>query len=562
MSLLMTVGTRLPSRFSVTLAPLGFALLLAGCLAQEADLRKVKQELSGELATLDKQEKELHSSIKQARGDLDKLINDTRARLREDISNIREQELPRLQGKQEELDHRAGELRTKLDDVRTGMSGMQKRLEAIERIQHDQTEVIKTDRDRGQVDREQSRDEQGKVAARLQKIETTLQLYGQKVDERLDAQDKAIASGQAKLAEGQAKLAEGLAQRIDGQNREFAGSLGEFRHALEKFKAVMVELEGRANKSDERVHLADQRTKDLSAAVDRDEKATTKHLSDVNKSIASITKTVETLGDRLSIRDQEQDRRLDEMNKYVASIVKTVETVGDKLTARVQEQDQRLDELGKGLVAVNSQMTGMTQDHGALRHKPETTPVPPSARGQKSVGPAPTELPREVRTEPAPPSADGQSAQVAAGTQDGASAAPVPPAKEVSPAASSGRDVYEEVYQKFRQGNLDAARQGFTDFLVLYPSSDLAPNAQYWLGECFYGRKDFKRAIDAFGRVRTAYPTSEKVPAAMLKEGFAYLALKDPKRGSTLLKQVVHGFPKSPEAGKASAKLSQLRVSP
>ncbi|MBI5854301.1 MAG: hypothetical protein HZB35_03535, partial [Nitrospirae bacterium] len=163
MPLLMTVGTRLPSRFSVTLAPLGFALLLTGCLAQEADLRKVKQELSGELATLDKQEKELHSSIKQARGDLDKLINDTRARLREDISNIREQELPRLQGKQEELDHRAGGLKSELDDVKAGMGRMQKGMEAIDRIQHDQTEFIKTDRDRGHADREQARAELGNL---------------------------------------------------------------------------------------------------------------------------------------------------------------------------------------------------------------------------------------------------------------------------------------------------------------------------------------------------------------------------------------------------------------
>ena len=549
MPLRKTVGAKLPSRFSVPLVPLGFALLLAGCLAQQADLREVEKGLTGKLATLDKQEKELHSSIKQARGDLDKLINETRARLREDISNIREQELPRLQGKQEELDHRAGGLRSELDDVKAGMGRMKKGLEAIDRIQRDQTELIKTDRDRGHAEREQARAELGNLSEALKKL-------GQAVDDRLGAQEKTIASAQAKAAEG-------LAHRIEAQNKEFATSLGEFRGALEKFKTVMVELEGRVNKSDERTHLADQRTKDLSAAVDRDEKATTKHLSDVNKSIASITKTVETLGDRLSTRDQEQDRRLDEMNKYVASIVKTVETVGDRLTARLQEQDQRLDELGKGLVAVNSQMTGMTQDHGPLRHRPESiVPAVPSTRGQKSVGPVLTELPREVRAETAPSSADGKSAQVAAGAQDGGTTAAVSATKDVSPAASSGRDVYEEVYQKFRQGNLDAARQGFTDFLVLYPSSDLAPNAQYWLGECFYGRKDFKRAIDAFGRVRTAYPTSEKVPAAMLKEGFAYLALKDAKRGSTLLKQVVHGFPKSPEAEKASAKLSQLSVSP
>ncbi|TKB80858.1 MAG: hypothetical protein E8D45_02425, partial [Nitrospira sp.] len=299
----MTVGARLPSRFSVASAPLVFGLLLTGCLAQQADLREVEHGLSGKLATLDKQEKELlkeqkelQGSLKQARGDLDKLIAETRARLREEITTIREQELPRLQGKQEEFDHRAVGLKSEMDDVKAGMGRIHKGLEVIDRIQRDQAELIKTDRDRGQADREQARAESGNLSEALKKL-------GQAVDDRLGAQEKALALVQAKAAEG-------IAQRIEAQNKEFAANLGEFRGALEKFKTAMVDLEGRVNKSDERVQLADQRTKDFSVAVDRDDKATTKHLADVNKSIGSITKTVETLGERLSARDQEQDRRL------------------------------------------------------------------------------------------------------------------------------------------------------------------------------------------------------------------------------------------------------------
>ena len=690
-------------KFSATLAPLGGALLLAGCLAQQADLREVEQGLSGKLATVDKQEKELlkqqkdlQGSLKQARGDLDKLIADTRARLREEITTIREQELPRLQGKQEELDHRAGGLKSEMDDVKAGLGRAHKGLEVIDRIQRDQAELIKTDRDRGHADREQARAELGNLSEALKKL-------GQAVDDRLGAQERTMAAVQSKATEG-------VAHRIDVQNKEFSASLGEFRGALEKFKTVMAELESRVTKSDERVQLVDQRTKELSAVLDRDEKATTSHLSDVNKSIGSIKKTVETLGDglsareqeqgrrldemhkyaasigkmveavgdkltvraqeqdrrldelgkqttalvksvetfstspgefrgalekfknvmaeiesrvnksdervqladqrtkelsavldrdekattkhladvnksvasitktvvetlegRLSARDQEQERRLDEMNKYVASIVKTVETVGDKLTARAQEQEQRLNEFEKGLVAVNGQVAGLAQDFRQFRGKADSAPAGPSAKERKSVGSASPGPERAIISGAAPEPSGMTEARSAAlstgpvGSQEQENVSAVVALdehKEGSPASRSGKEVYEEVYQRFKQGHLDAACQGFTDFLLLYPSSDLAPNAQYWLGECFYGRKDFKRAIDAFGRVRTAYPTSEKVPAAMLKEGFAYLALKDARRGSTLLKQVVDGFPKSPEAGKASVKLSQINVSP
>ena len=54
---------------------------------------------------------------------------------------------------------------------------------------------------------------------------------------------------------------------------------------------------------------------------------------------------------------------------------------------------------------------------------------------------------------------------------------------------------------RFKDGDLDGARQGFAEFLVQHPHSDLAPNARFWLGESFYGKKDYPRAI--WGRVFT-----------------------------------------------------------
>ena len=100
---------------------------------------------------------------------------------------------------------------------------------------------------------------------------------------------------------------------------------------------------------------------------------------------------------------------------------------------------------------------------------------------------------------------------------------------------------------------------GFSDFLSRYASSELAANAQYWLGECYYAKRDYERAIDAFDRVKLTYPTSEKVPAALLKKGFAHLALKDAQRASAVWRQVVDHYPKSREAERAQEKLAQLK---
>ena len=128
-----------------------------------------------------------------------------------------------------------------------------------------------------------------------------------------------------------------------------------------------------------------------------------------------------------------------------------------------------------------------------------------------------------------------------------------------SAALMADRESYERTLTRFKEGDLEGARQGFAEFLVQHPNSDLAPNARFWLGESYYGKKDYPRAIDAYDQVQLNHPASEKVPAALLKKGYAYLALKDRKRAASALKQVIDLYPRSPEANKAIDKLNQLK---
>jgi len=128
-----------------------------------------------------------------------------------------------------------------------------------------------------------------------------------------------------------------------------------------------------------------------------------------------------------------------------------------------------------------------------------------------------------------------------------------------SAALMADRESYERTLTRFKDGDLEGARQGFAEFLLQHPHSDLAPNARFWLGESYYGKKDFSRAIDAYDQVQLNHPASEKVPAALLKKGYAYLALKDRKKAASALKQVIDLYPRSPEANKAMDKLNQLK---
>ena len=91
-----------------------------------------------------------------------------------------------------------------------------------------------------------------------------------------------------------------------------------------------------------------------------------------------------------------------------------------------------------------------------------------------------------------------------------------------------------------------------------YPSHELADNAQYWLGECFYHRKDYSMALREFRRVVEKFPRGNKVPDALLKLGFSYLALGSTRPGREALTELVRSYPRHPASGLAAAKLAEL----
>jgi tol-pal system protein YbgF len=118
--------------------------------------------------------------------------------------------------------------------------------------------------------------------------------------------------------------------------------------------------------------------------------------------------------------------------------------------------------------------------------------------------------------------------------------------------------LYRKAYDTLRSGNDVEAEPLFRAFLRSFPGSDLADNSQYWLGECFYDRKDFTQAVREFRRVIERYPNGNKVPDALLKVGFSYLALGSVDAGKQTLSQVQRSYPRHEAASLAAARLAEL----
>ena len=118
--------------------------------------------------------------------------------------------------------------------------------------------------------------------------------------------------------------------------------------------------------------------------------------------------------------------------------------------------------------------------------------------------------------------------------------------------------LYRKAFRTLRAGKQEEAAQAFQEFLREYPASDLADNSQYWLGECYYDRKDFTQAVREFRRVIERYPNGNKVPDALLKVGFSYLSLGSIEAGKQTLTQLQRSYPRHEAAVLAGSRLADL----
>ena len=120
------------------------------------------------------------------------------------------------------------------------------------------------------------------------------------------------------------------------------------------------------------------------------------------------------------------------------------------------------------------------------------------------------------------------------------------------------RALYDLASNDMQDGNYALAIPEFSQLLESFPESDLADNAAYWLGECYFAQKEYPKAIDFFRKVIADFPGSEKVPAAMLKLGDAYLKTNKRRAGIQQFRDLIKTYPDSEEAKQAKGRLKSM----
>jgi tol-pal system protein YbgF len=128
-----------------------------------------------------------------------------------------------------------------------------------------------------------------------------------------------------------------------------------------------------------------------------------------------------------------------------------------------------------------------------------------------------------------------------------------PPAGGPAPAP---RELYSQAYADYARGNYDLAIQGFQEYLRNYPSTDFSDNAQYWIGECLYGKQKYAEAIEAWNTLLRDYASSDKLPDARVKKGMSLERLGRRSQALVEYRYVVDRYPNTQAARIARDKLN------
>jgi tol-pal system protein YbgF len=254
-----------------------------------------------------------------------------------------------------------------------------------------------------------------------------------------------------------------------------------------------------------------QGQKDMSTQITTDHTVLKTLVEQASENVGKLNATMGTVQKSVQDVQANSGARLDTMSTQVQGLSDNLE----EIKSRLGKLNQQLVDVQSAVQSIDSKISGSSPAISA----PGTTPRP---------------------------SNDGNSA-------------PPTASNSASPAPSADM-LYSNGLRDITSGKYDLARQEFLDYLKYYSDTDLASNAQFYLGEIAYHQKQYQDAVAEYDKVLTVYPKSFKLAPARLRKGMALIDLGQKTAGVRELREVVRRYPGTEEERAARAKLKELGV--
>jgi tol-pal system protein YbgF len=235
----------------------------------------------------------------------------------------------------------------------------------------------------------------------------------------------------------------------------------------------------------------------------------------------NMARMQQSFDERMGVMKDLLTQQIDNVNKMGATVQNLQKSVGqqtsdagskvDQISGQVQALHDSVDELKARLAKVSKQLDDMQTSQ-------QNISTPSGGQPTGGVSPGAANLPQ------------------------------APPADQL----------YNDGLRDYNANKNDLASQEFAQYLQVYGNTDLAGNAQFYLGEIAYRQANFSGAVTAYNKVLDQYPGGNKTASAQLKKAYALLELGQRDAGVQELRSLISRYPKSPEALQARDRLTKL----
>jgi tol-pal system protein YbgF len=294
---------------------------------------------------------------------------------------------------------------------------------------------------------------------------------------------------------------------------------------------------------------------DLRAELERLKQQVTFLQNQIPQGGAAMSSGGGTVAAQTEVRFQQYDQRISQVIGQIEAVELKVNDLADKFDRMQKDTEFRLTEL-------ESRAAGMPMGADATM---SATPGADTAAAATATATAGATV-----TDPAAPPQPTQPGVMGTLSSDQMQNLPQPApgaAEQAAAAAASSvvlpgdtpQQQYEYATGLLQRGAYAEAEIALKSFVGQYPKDALAGNAQYWLGETYYVRSDFKNAAVAFAEGYQKYPKSSKAPDNLLKLGMSLGQTGRNKDACTAFSQLDKQFPDASQAIKDRAQRAKQR---
>ena len=230
------------------------------------------------------------------------------------------------------------------------------------------------------------------------------------------------------------------------------------------------------------------------------------------------------------------------LQEQQAQLALAVSQMSQALTDAMKALNARLDQTNENIkTASANQLTGIRQMADDLRVVREGTQAAGTQLGRlrEEVEALRTSLPSLLtRLQPPPPAIDPLDPN-APPPQEPALLPDAPAPPPVSTVGISPERLFNTARGDYGAGQFTIAISGFERFIATFPDSELADDAQLFIGDAELSLRRLEQAIAAYNRVIQTYPNGDQVAWAYYKRALVERQLQRPEMARASLEAAI-----------------------